>query len=176
MSDKLITDEYRKLNEQLHSDKPEYGRDNAWRWMDIINKLTWEFETFSVLDYGCGKGTLSQIMTKMAIKNYDPGVPEFSATPSPEDIVICTDVMEHIEPDCLDAVIADLKRVTNIALVVNIALRPARKTLADGRNAHLIVEDIEFWMGKFLACFDLYRIEGMNGAEVTMILMKRVEH
>jgi len=90
--------------------------------------------------------------------------------------VICTDVMEHIEPECLDDVIDDLKRVTNIVLVVNIALRPAKKTLADGRNAHLIVKDIEWWMGKFLKYFDLKQVNGQNGSEMTMILFKRVEH
>ncbi len=171
----LITDEYKKLNEALH-ENPHYGSNNAHRWVKVINDLTWEYETFSVLDYGCGKGNLSKIMTKMSVHNYDPAVPEFSATPVPEDIVICTDVMEHIEPECLDNVIEDLKRVTNIVLVVNIALRPAKKHLADGRNAHLIVEDIEFWQDKFLKYFDLQTINGTNGQEVTMVLFKRVEH
>jgi hypothetical protein len=171
----VITEEYRKLNEQLH-ENPNYGSQNAHRWKKIIDELTWEYETFSVLDYGCGKGNLSKIMTKMAVQNYDPAIPEFSATPDPADIVICTDVMEHIEPDCLDDVIDDLKRVTNIALVVNIAMRPAKKVLADGRNAHLIIEDIEWWMGKFLKYFDLRSISGQNGSEVTMVLFKRVEH
>ena len=171
----LITDEYKKLNEQLH-ENPHYGSSNAHRWVKIINELTWEYETFSVLDYGCGKGNLAKMMTKMPVHNYDPAIPEFSATPAPEDIVICTDVMEHIELDCLDDVIEDLKRVTNIVLVVNIALRPAKKHLADGRNAHLIVEDIEFWQDKFLKFFDLQTINGTNGQEVTMVLFKRVEH
>jgi len=172
---KTITDEYRKLNEELH-ENPNYGAHNANRWVKFVNDLTWEFETFSVLDYGCGKGNLSRLMSKMAVKNYDPAMPEFSATPEPEDIVICTDVMEHIEPDCLDAVIEDLKRVTNIALVVNIALRPAMKTLSDGRNAHLIIESVEWWMDKFLKFFDLHSINGTEGKEVTMILYRRVEH
>ena len=171
----LISEEYRKLNEQLH-ENPEYGSRNAPRWVKVIKDLTWEFETFSVLDYGCGKGNLAKMMTNMPVKNYDPAVPELSAIPTPEDIVICTDVMEHIEPECLDDVIDDLKRVTNIVLVVNIALRPAKKTLADGRNAHLIVKDIEWWMGKFLKYFDLKQVNGQNGSEMTMILFKRVEH
>lgn len=172
----LISDEYRKLNNELHETNPEYGARGGARWVDIVNQLTWQFETFSVLDYGCGKASLSQALTKMAVKNYDPAIPEFSEPPEPADIVVCGDVMEHIEPDCLDAVIDDLKRVTNIALVVNIALRPAKKVLADGRNAHLIIEDINWWVNKFLKYFDLHHINGTNGQEVTMILFKRVEH
>ena len=170
-----ITEEYRKLNEQLH-ENPEYGSRNAHRWVKIIQDLTWELETFSVLDYGCGKGNLSKELSKMPVKNYDPAIPEFSAEPNPEDIVICTDVMEHVEPECLDDVIEDLKRVTNIVLVVNIALRPAKKTLADGRNAHLIIEDIEWWMAKFLKVFVLKFIQGENCKDVTMILYMRVVH
>ena len=172
---KTITEEYRKLNEQLH-ENPHYGSQNAHRWVQPVKDLAWEVETFSVLDYGCGKGNLSRLISNMAVKNYDPAVPEFSDPPDTADIVVCTDVMEHIEPDCLDAVIDHLKQVTNICLLVNIALRPARKTLADGRNAHLIVEDIEWWMERFLKNFDLMSINGENNKEVTMVLLKRVEH
>jgi len=78
----LISEEYRKLNEQLH-ENPEYGSRNAPRWVKVIKDLTWEFETFSVLDYGCGKGNLAKMMTNMPVKNYDPAVPEFSAIPTP---------------------------------------------------------------------------------------------
>jgi len=171
----MITEKHRELSEQLHEDKI-YGATNAHRWMGYVNDLTWEYETFSVLDYGCGKGNLAKMMTKMPIHNYDPAIPEFSATPTPDDIVICTNVMECVEPEHIDDVIQDLKRVTNIALVVNIALAPARETLADGRNANLTVEDIEFWQDKFLKYFDLSQINGINGREVTMVLFKRVEH
>jgi hypothetical protein len=173
---KLISDEYRAQNAEKHETSEVYGADNAHRWVKMVNALTWEYETFSVLDYGCGKGNLARMMTKMPIHNYDPAIPEFSATPAPDDIVICTDVMEHVEPDCLDAVIDDLKRVTNIVLVVNISLQPSLKHMPDGSNAHLIVEDIEFWMTKFLKYFDLSSVNGENGKEMTMVLFKRVEH
>ena len=172
----LISDEYRQLNAELHEKNDAYGNEYAYRWVKPLNDLTWEFETFDVLDYGCGKALLSKLMTKMCLKNYDPSIPKYAATPEPADIVVCTDVMEHIEPDHLDAVIDDLKRVTKRALLLNISLQPALKMLADGRNAHLIVEDIDFWCTKFLPHFDLYSISGMNGSEVTMILYARRTH
>ena len=175
MSD-LITDEYKQLNQQLHEDRPEYGAHNAHRWVQAVNDLTWEYETFDVLDYGCGKGALSRLMSKMHIKNYDPGVPAYATPPNSADIVVCTDVMEHIEPECLEAVIKDLKRVTRKALLINISLQHAHKTLADGRNAHLIVEDIDFWCTALLPHFELQSIQGTNGVEVTMILLAREVH
>jgi S-adenosylmethionine:diacylglycerol 3-amino-3-carboxypropyl transferase len=65
--------------------------------------------------------------------------------PEPHDIVVCTDVLEHIEPDCLDDVLADIRRCTKKAALLVVATRPAMKTLSDGRNAHLIQEDFKWW-------------------------------
>jgi len=68
------------------------------------------------------------------------------AAPEPHDIVACTDVLEHLEPYCVDDVIDDLRRVTRKALFLTIATRVSKRTLADGRNAHLIVEGAPFWL------------------------------
>ena len=51
--------------------------------------------------------------------------------------MICTDVLEHIEPDCLQAVLGHLRQVSREYTFVNISTRAAVKSLHDGRNAHL---------------------------------------
>jgi 2-polyprenyl-3-methyl-5-hydroxy-6-metoxy-1,4-benzoquinol methylase len=165
----LITEEYRKQNEQLH-DNPEYGARNAGRWVKPVTDLCREYESFDVLDYGCGKGNLSRSLTKYPVKNYDPAMPEFATPPTPAEIVVCTDVMEHVEPECLAEVIDHLYKLTGRVLLVNIALRPARKTLPDGRNAHLNVQNLEYWINAFGALFNICQINGANGGEVTMVL------
>ncbi len=63
---------------------------------------------------------------------YDPAVAGKDLPPEPADLVVCTDVLEHIEPDCLDDVLSDLARLTKKVLLVNISTRPAVKVLADG--------------------------------------------
>ena len=67
------------------------------------------------LDYGAaslGK-TLEEIFKRpLKIHHYDPAMPEWSEPPAPCNFVACIDVLEHIEPDLLDNVLDDLKRVT----------------------------------------------------------------
>ena len=48
---------------------------------------------------------------QLRIYHYDPAIPEWSAPPAPRRFVACIDVLEHIEPDLLDNVLDDLKRV-----------------------------------------------------------------
>ena len=67
--------------------------------------------------------------------------------------------MEHIEPDCLDAVIADLARVTKKILFVAISTIPSKRTMSDGRNTHLLVQNDVWWRGQFeRAGFNVRRV------------------
>ena len=59
-----------------------------------------------VLDYGCGKGLLG-LFLPISVYNYDPAMPEWSADPEPEDYLLCTDVLEHVEPDCIEDVVEE---------------------------------------------------------------------
>lgn len=99
------------------------------------------------MDYGCGKRTLEEALG-FPIANYDPAVEGLDATNEPHDIVACTDVLEHIEPDLLVGVLADIRRCTKKAAFLLIATRPAKKYLEDGRNAHLIQRDAKWWLGR----------------------------
>ncbi len=80
--------------------------------------------------------------------------------PDPADMVCMLDVAEHIEPECLDAVLRHFASKCIKAAVVTIALKPALKHLPDGRNAHLIVQPAHWWMEKFSAHFDIIRFYG----------------
>lgn len=60
----------------------------------------------------------------------------------------CIDVLEHIEPDCLDAVLDDMRRCTLNGIFLTIHCFPAGKTLPDGRNAHLIQQPTHWWLPK----------------------------
>ncbi len=76
----------------------------------------------------------------------DPCIPEYADPPPPCDLVYCGDVLEHVEPDCLNAVLNDLRRLTLKAVLLVICTGPAAKTLQDGRNAHLIQEGPRWWL------------------------------
>jgi 2-polyprenyl-3-methyl-5-hydroxy-6-metoxy-1,4-benzoquinol methylase len=78
-------------------------------------------------------------------------VPGRDVLPKPSDVVVCTDVLEHIEPEKLDAVLDHILRLTGYFAHLVISTRPANAVLPDGRNAHLIVETPDWWLEKILA-------------------------
>lgn len=148
----LISPEYIAQNTWMHEKKPQYGTSGYYRLPEVL-ELIHRNNPASLLDYGCGKATLCAGLMEhhhqaLTIQNYDPAVPAYSIRPSPADFVVCTDVIEHIEPECLDDVLADIKSLTKTFAYFVIALNPAEKHLPDGRNAHLIVETPEWWLAK----------------------------
>jgi len=153
----LITDEYRQLNSDLHKDKPTYGR-SGQKWKDAVIALCEAYMTLDVLDYGCGKSTL-QGSLPFEISQYDPCITELSEEPDPADILVCTDVLEHIEPELLEAVLDDLKAKMLKAGLITIATRKAHKTLSDGRNAHLTVEQWDWWKPLIEKRFNVLGVE-----------------
>jgi SAM-dependent methyltransferase len=153
----LISDAYREQNRLLHEQRDDYGR-SGQQWAPYIYRLMEEEGFATVLDWGCGKGTLAAALAPKGktIAEYDPAIPGKDATPEPAELVVCTDVLEHIEPVHVNAVIRELRRVTKRKLFLNIATRPAAKTLPDGRNAHLIVQDADWWRAKLASQFDIH--------------------
>jgi hypothetical protein len=144
----LISSQYRELNKRLHDDRADYGTSGK-RYVPVVERLMAKYGTRDVLDYGCGKRTLEKALG-FEIHNYDPCIDGLDAPPQPHDLVVSTDVLEHIEPGCLDAVLADIRRCTRKAAYLVIATRPAVKVLPDGRNAHLILESHEWWAERLL--------------------------
>ncbi len=145
----MISAAYRDLNRDMHQQYPEYGV-SGHRYADIVRELMTKVGVRDILDYGCGKRTLEMALG-FPIDNYDPCIPGLDEPPRPHAIVACTDVLEHVEPEHLEATLADLRRVTLNACFVTIDQHPAQKTLADGRNAHLIVQDARWWLPKLWA-------------------------
>lgn len=146
---RTISKQYRKLNTRLHERAPHYGCSGHLH-ADTIRALMVEFATADVLDYGCGKCTL-QAALGIAINNFDPCILALAKPPAPAQIVACIEVLEHIEPDYLDQVLADLRRLTRRVLFATVATVPSTKLLGDGRNAHLIVQAEEWWLARLAA-------------------------
>jgi len=72
-------------------------------------------------------------------RGYAPSVfREYVEAISGSDLVTCIDILEHIEPELLENVLLELKRLHGRLYFFTIHLGPAGKTLSDGRNAHLI--------------------------------------
>ena len=141
----MISDEYRKLNELLHESDPAYGSGSGAKYGKFVLEAMRRTGSTTVLDYGCGKGSLRKALGDF-VANYDPAVPEWAEMPAAADLVVCTDVLEHVEPEQIDRVIDHIRSLTLRAAFFVVACREARKSLADGRNAHLIVQSPDWWV------------------------------
>jgi hypothetical protein len=160
----LISDTYRDLNKQLHAQNAHYGT-SGHKWARMVDGVARGMD--DLLDYGCGKGTLKTALETLnppyVVHEYDPCMPGYDKAPSAAEMVVCTDVLEHIEPGCLDAVLDDIQRLATKRVFLVVATRPAVKFLADGRNAHLIVENMEWWLPKLRQRWDERHVEEFGG-------------
>src|SRR3990172_3189833 len=171
----LISHEYRDLNLRLHRENLAYGvggKNHAETVLKLVEVLMKDCKPFpSVLDFGCGKSYLAKNLP-FPIWEYDPAVPGKEELPRPADLVVCTDVLEHIEPDKLPFVLDELRRCIRMIGYFTIHTGPAQKKLADGRNTHLIQKDAAWWrkmLGKFFQVAKVIQ----TGAILHVIVTKR---
>jgi len=84
--------------------------------------------------------------------------------------VVCGDVLEHVEPECLDDVLAELRRVTQEVGLFVVHLTAAKKTLPDGRNAHLIQQPADWWQARIAAAGFAVEKQGASTTEAWFIV------
>lgn len=147
-----ISEGYLATQRAYHEERELYGT-MGHRYAEDVKRLVEQSGARSVLDYGCGKGTLRASLGEI-VSEYDPAIPGKDGEPKHADIVVCTDVLEHIEPDKLDSVLEHI-RCLGQAVYFVIATRPAEKDLPDGRNAHLIVQSADWWKRTLESRFDI---------------------
>lgn len=131
---------------ELHS--KGYGA-TAYLYFDQIAQEVLKLKPQSILDFGCGRSDLVAHFWrdgKRRIAKYDPAIPLYKRMPAEGfDLVLCTDVMEHIPMTEVDGTLKYIRTKAPQALFT-ISLIPARAKLPDGRNAHVTLLDAEEWM------------------------------
>ena len=136
----LITPAAQALNAHHHSEDDNWGK-GAKHYVDVVHKMISLTGSGDILDYGCGKGSLQELLG-FPIKEYDPGIPGKNAPATPADIVVCASVLEHVEPDCLDGVLDDIRRCTKQLAFFVI---PHNQDLL---GLHLSVHPQAWWLAK----------------------------
>ena len=109
----------------------------------------------NILDYGAGKATFHKLLfnnTKIPgaplninIVPYDPAYEPFNKKPAGRfDLVLCIDVMEHVQEDKIDEVLADIFSFGD-NIFITISCYPATQILLNGKNAHYTIKKPEWW-------------------------------
>lgn len=155
----LYTKEYKDQLKQKHKGQT-WGGGVASK-ANIIAAHATGLGVTNMLDYGCGAGVFKKSIdsdrfkSRFKVSEYDPGIEGKDELPETHDYVVCVDVLEHIEPECLDDVLAHLALLMRVGGYFLISTVPAFQDLPDGRNAHLIIEPAEWWEKKLSEKFEL---------------------
>jgi hypothetical protein len=170
--DDLISPDYREQLMRKHG-RGKWGADGA---KHVTNALAYAdlLEAETILDYGCGEMKFAEAMKPRRVSGFDPGVPGREGMPKPCDLLVSTDVLEHVEPEKLNNVLGHMRSVCLKGAYLVIATRPAKALLPDKRNAHLIVKPADWWIkGMQIAGWgEIYAQEIEESKEVRLWLKK----
>ncbi|MBP6096271.1 MAG: class I SAM-dependent methyltransferase [Methyloversatilis sp.] len=132
----------------LHQTNPGYGASSI-KFIEEISLFIEHLRPRKVLDFGCGKGTLIHELTRrypeVTFVGYDPAIPGREHLPDEAfDLVINTDVLEHIPEQTLPEVV---KKISTLSQNVYFNLHHAatRTILPNGENAHCTIKPPEWY-------------------------------
>jgi SAM-dependent methyltransferase len=166
---KLISDEYKEQLAQLHREKEDFGTSSPM-YADSIKYMLSKFKCEDMLDFGCGKAALKKALgIKEGYYGFDPAIPEYSDVPNPRDLVVCTDVLEHVELGMVPNVIKELARVTKKVGYFVIHTGPALNVLPDGRNAHITQEPARWWLLRLCKHFNIEFVQRMTNGVLVIV-------
>jgi SAM-dependent methyltransferase len=125
---------------------------------DQIERVASDYKCRTVLDYGSGPARSLEHFSRntLNVTSYDLVIPKMADTSlfkEPFDMVVSHHMLEHVEPECLDSVLQDIRQLTKKVAYIVVSLQESTKTLPNGKPWHLIVHD-ETWWHKLSEYFD----------------------
>jgi len=139
-----------------------YAGQSLPRHTENIRRLCRQYSAHTLLDYGAGKGAQYQLQFRIPSATtpqsigqywglerlvcYDAGYAPFAQLPTDcFDGVISTDVWEHCPEQDLAWIVDEIFSFARKFVYANVACYPARKTLANGENAHCTIRPDTWW-------------------------------
>ena len=149
---------YIDQHRQAHLRSKEFRGVSLPPHIAAIDHLLHTHNCHSILDYGCGKAQHWPTQWQGRITGYDPAYAPYAARPTgTHDMVICTDVLEHVPESAVDRVIRDIFDYREKWVYLCICTRASDKRLPDGSNKHVTIRPNSWWDLR-LAAYDRYTV------------------
>ena len=157
ITNKNYVEQYKLLN-----DKNKLYYESNLSIFNMVNEISLFINYLkpkNILDYGCGNGVLLKLLkhkyTKINIDGYDPAIKEFSVIPKNHyDMIINTDVLEHIPKSDIGYVVNHIKSLSNNVFFC-LHHGKAWTILPNGENAHITIEPKEWYHNLMRNYFDI---------------------
>ncbi|MBN1929326.1 MAG: methyltransferase domain-containing protein [Chlorobiaceae bacterium] len=136
---------------EIHRNHPGYGQGgNAHHF--YLATIMYMLGLHDAIDFGCGKGGLANQLSEnpgFTCSRYDPAIPGIDVLPNKTfDIVVNTDVLEHVPEAELDGVMRDFRKLSTNAIIIP-HLAKATRILPNGENAHCTIKTPAEWATMF---------------------------
>ena len=180
ITNKNYVEQYKLLN-----DKNKLYYESNLSIFNMVNEISLFINYLkpkNILDYGCGNGVLLKLLkhkyTKINIDGYDPAIKEFSVIPKNHyDMIINTDVLEHIPKSDIGYVVNHIKSLSNNVFFC-LHHGKAWTILPNGENAHITIEPKEWYHNLMRNYFDiiipLKARNPINSIVITFDINKRI--
>ena len=149
----------------LHQEEDKFKGISLVPLVPTLMSLVKENDCKTLLDYGCGKAIpydkdrckevdlrhpIQKLCNLKSFDLYDPAYEKYATLPDKKyDIVVCTDVLEHIAEQDIDYVLTQILSRSNKVVFLNISCQPALKHFKEGKfkgkNVHISVFDPSWW-------------------------------
>ena len=149
----------------LHQEEGKFKGISLVPLVPTLMSLVKENNCKTLLDYGCGKAIpydkdrckevdlrhpIQKLCNLKSFDLYDPAYKKYSKLFKKKyDIVVCTDVLEHIAEQDIDYVLTEILSRSKKIVFLNISCQPALKHFKEGKfkgkNVHISVFDPSWW-------------------------------
>ena len=162
-----LIDQYK----EMHKDENLYAGSATTLHKESIRQFIVVSNSKTMLDYGCGKAAQyfkenihNDYFYSIMPSLYDPAVEQYSVLPEGKfDMVICTDVLEHIEEQDIPSIIQEIYSKANNFVYLGICNSPADSFLPDGRNSHVTQKPLSWWVEQIQPYADIHTLVFVYG-------------
>lgn len=165
----LFSEAHLEQQKELHQSFPAYGQ-SSLVFAPMVSELINANSVTSLIDYGCGLGLLRdnlELNGELAVQNYDPALEQHATRPQPAEMLVCLDVLDVIEDDKIDAVLDDLKALTDKMAFLSINTETANQEGEGGDQRSF--KPVEWWLPKIMERFELHYFSRIDHGFVVVL-------